>query len=193
MIRFIALIWIGIVHAISLRGSHGTLSQAPTGKAAMHVHEDLKPFLGTWNVLYTNTGNKKSPNCENIYYYIDDSLQFRYFHSKMIENNWHEHKGYIHLDSLEGTQLNTKGNWKISEKDHHQDTFSQRILYMDSDRRFMVTSDEKQEKFHILTRPSQLKRYTQSDGITELNTILRNSGIVKLEDFHQENHSFCYP
>lgn len=190
MIRFIGLLWIGIVHAISLRGSHGTLSQAPTGKAGMHVHQDLKPFLGTWNVLYTNTG---SPHCEKIYYYIDDSLQFRYFHGKMMEDHsWHEHKGYIHLDSLEGTQLNTKGNWLILGKDRDHDSFSQRILHMDSKRRFMITSDEKREKFHILTRPTQLERYTQSEGITELNAILRNSGIGKLEDFHQENHSFCY-
>lgn len=179
MIRLIALFWIGIVHAISLRGSN--------------VHQDLRPFLGTWNVLYTNTGNKQTPHCEMIYYYIDDSLQFRYFHTKMIENHgWHDHKGYIHLDSLEGTQLNTKGNWMILGKDHDHDSFSQRILYMDSKRRFMITSDEKREKFHILTRPTQLERYTQSDGITELNAILRNSGIGKLEDFHQENHSFCY-
>ena len=179
MIRFIWLLWIGIVHAISLRGSH--------------VHDDLKPFLGTWNVLYTNTGNKKSPNCEKIYYYVDDSFQFRYFHSKMMENQeWHEHYGYIHLDSVGEMQLNTKGNWQISGKDHHKDTFSQRILHIDSKMRFMVTTDEKREKFHILTRPTQLERYTKSDGIKELNTILRNSGIGKLEDFHQENHSFCY-
>lgn len=165
------------------------------------VHEDIRPFLGPWNVLYTNTGNKKVLNCEKIYYYVDDSIQFRYIHSKMVENKewnsnikmWHEHHGYIHVDLLEGNQLNVKGNWKISEKDEdNKDSFLQRILYMDSNRRFMMTSDEKMEKFHILTRPTYLEYYTKSDGIEELNTVLRDVGIGKLQDFHQENHSFCY-
>jgi len=63
---------------------------------------------------------------------------------------------------------------------------------MNSKDGIMITSDEKREKFHILTRPHLMKTYTQTEGITELNSILRNENIGKLQDFYQENHSFCY-
>ncbi len=159
------------------------------------IHPDLKPFLGTWNVLYTKTRiHQKNPNCEKIYYFVDDSLQFRYKHSKMIENQeWKEYEGYIHLSTFYEKRLHINGDWqRVKSMGSMEYPFFQHILYMNSKDGIMITSDEKREKFHILTRPHLIKTYTQTEGIKELNSILRNENIGKLQDFYQENHSFCY-
>jgi hypothetical protein len=135
-----------------------------------------------------------TPNCEKIYYFIDDSFQFRYKHSKWIENEeWKEYEGYIHLSTYYENRLNTIGDWMmIKNIENMTYPFFQYVLYMDLKNRFMITSNENREKFHILTRPHLIKTFSQMEGITELNMILRKESIGKLEDFYQENHTFCH-
>ncbi len=181
------LFWFGFANAF-LRGSN--------------VHEDIRPFLGTWNVLYSRIGNdvKKKPNCEKIYYYMDDSLQFRYLHSKKTDTHiWHTHYGNIHLDQNDQNQLNIKDIWRMGESVqvrnegmNEKRPFFQKILYMDEKKHFMITSDEKFDKFHILTRPQDMVSYTNREGMMYLNIILEQEGMGSLEDFHQIDHSYCY-
>ncbi len=115
----------------------------------------ITDFLGTWNVVYRNIQNKKvtfaplpSKNCESVHYSVDDSLQITFEHLKRDTNNIliREKKGVIHIEEM------NKGlkKWKVMEG---ETPFIQNIIYFDEkNKKWMITSDEKMRKIHVLAR-----------------------------------------